>query len=359
MKLIVIILMPLLWAHAFEIPPNYDTRDKWGSCNAFAPKDQGTCNSCSALALASSLGVRACIRDRRNVSFSSQHIWDCYSGSCKDGVNINIFMLAVMEGDMAEYMLKRDTAMESGLNGTAEANASACASQKSKERIESVGYHAEYWIGMLNSDPLKNRNPSNISNSVRSMQTEILLNGPIVAILHLTATEMLSFSQWKNKGDAEVLSVAATAPHLERRHLHAVTVIGWGSRDKTFYWKILNSFGEKWGVKGVGNIPGGFGAVEHEWYAAVSTPLPCAQGDCAVLDGFTPKNNQSRTKSKDDGMFLSSGGILLLDSQKRNSSEDAVVLIITALCMLVLSCIICTMHGHLEKKSKRMDFDLP
>jgi hypothetical protein len=319
-----LLLVVMVAAHALEMPSEYDSREKWGACRAFAPQNQGKCNSCAAMALASSLGIRACIRDQRNISFSAQRIWDCYSGSCERGVELQNFILAMMYGDVADYVLSRGAEG----NGT-------CTGPKSEERIEAIGHHAEYWIGM--PGPLKNRKPSTNISTI-AMQSEILLNGPIIAILRLTAAEMRAFAQWKRKGDSEVLSAAPTQEL--RDSLHAVTVIGWGGSRETFYWKILNSFGEEWGLWGVGNIAGGFGLVEREWYAAVSTPLPCARGECVV----------PRSRKTEDAMFPP-GAVPLLD--QKNSLEDGAVLLITAACMLALSVVVCAVHGRLDAPKKR------
>lgn len=354
---LVMLRVALLWfaihcsASRYKAMRAYDTRDAWGACIAFSPENQGDCNACAASSLASSLGIRACIRDRRNIRFSSQRVWDCFLGSCEKGVNIENFMFAIMYSDESANMLALTNQSN---NRTLPSNSSACVANTptKNERIETISYHKEWWLGLLSTDP-QERKPSNFSTSVYNMQREIFENGPIVSILYLTPSEMTFFSQWKNTWD--VLPSSSTNPSEYRNQLHAVTVIGWGVQEefKTFYWIILNSFGDKWGKKGVGKIPGGFGLVEHEWYSISSSQVPCTSA-CfrpSLSLPLPPSKIEDPKSQKEDEM------IIVPLPKKQDELEAVSVLGITILGMALLSMIICTLHNN-NKPPKKTFYDI-
>ena len=155
------------------------------------------------------------------------------------------------------------------------------------------------------------------------------------------------FSNWVDLSETKVLDKLPLTTE-SRDHIHAVSVIGWGNStsDGTFYWKILNSFGAKWGNKGVGNIPRGFGSVEREWYSIVSTPVPCSSThhyDCIVTN-----ENKNLTKIPtvsviDDDMFLSPKNMMTMQ-ERGNVKYDGLILGGIILMMSVLSIIICSIH---------------
>jgi hypothetical protein len=322
----------------------YDPRDIWGrACNiSFTPEDQGSCNSCAASALASTLGLRTCFRDGRNIHYSSQQIWDCYAiGVCKEkGVIIEEFLYNLLYGDMSANTLVFEKEKMKNMH---DSNSSECLNNKNlstKEgRIDSITFHKEWWLGLM--DGKKNRQdakPSNISNSVQNMQREIMHNGPIISVMYLTDGEMHTLSHWHDKKDSDIIPM-----HKDeglRSHHHAVTVIGWGTKGNTqegFYWIILNSFGERWGKRGIGNIPRGFGLMEHEWYSVSSTPIPCK--DCSVT---VPPPPTQKTVN-DDEIFLV---LTNNDMNTRNGFTDAGILGITLGCMALLSLIICSLQTY-------------
>lgn len=53
---------------------------------------------------------------------------------------------------------------------------------------------------------------------------------------------------------------------------HAVRIIGWGVADGDKYWLVANSFGDKWGEKGLFKILRGVGSAGIE--ASVVAGLP-------------------------------------------------------------------------------------
>lgn len=340
-----LILLMVLQCHS--APVAYDPRANWSSCISFHPEDQGSCNGCAAASLSSALGIRACIRDGRNIRFSAQQIWDCYGGSCENGVNIENFMFALLYGQRSDTMLRVLPRDISHLNySILPSNISECKSTSSTENIVSISYHKEWWRDLLN-----NRGEfRNATNSIQNMQREILENGPITSILYLTSTEMNLFSRWRDLSETKVLK--GLPPTIEaRNHMHAVTVIGWGNSttDGTLYWKILNSFGENWGNKGIGNIQGGFGLAEHEWYSVSSTPIPCSaqdDHDCILTTKNHPLPKHTHMSVMDDEMIVSPANIK--QKIEGNVKNDGLILGMTIGTMCFISILICSIHFKRE-----------
>jgi hypothetical protein len=189
------------------------------------------------------------------------------------------------------------------------------------------------------------------SKSVQSIQLEIIQNGPIIGILRLTNSEILLFSQWHNKSKKDIFSSDRSLYVSESKdRLHAITLIGWGidNETKNFYWKILNSFGENWGNNGTGNIPFGFGSVEHEWYSVFSSPRACNVSEEVCL--LHPPVDT--IISIDDEIFLTEykRTIEKTNSKKGSAMNDGSILGITILIMMLLSVMICNIHNSRKKR---------
>ncbi len=338
------------------IPANYDAVELWGHCVGFIPENQGTCNACAAAALASTLGIRSCIHNGINLRFSSQQIWDCYEGSCEAGVKIRDFLFDIVYGTMSEFML---TPLSDNTNSLhiQNSNISKCKSgYKGQDRIATISEHKEEWLLNSLSDP--QNFTKDTPHSIRSMQIEIMENGPIVAILYLTVDEMNAFRAWRQRNSNDIFYGSEQGPKASRTLLHAVSVIGWGrdSQRNTFYWKILNSFGSSWGFNGTGNIAGSSVLIGSQWYSASSTS-PLIQCNPGVNGCPKPSTN---TK---DEMIVTVKANTIVNSQTflpllphtdvkstHNGSTDAIVLLITISCMSILSLLICQTQTCFKKK---------
>jgi hypothetical protein len=334
-RFLVVLLMGL--PTTTTTPSNYDTRKNWDSCISFMPVDQGSCNGCVAASLSSIMGIRACIRDGRNIRFSAQQIWDCYGGSCEHGVNMDNFIFAMLYSQRSENMLL----VSSNYTSILPSNISDCKTTESREKIESISSYRETWLDLLDSG--------------QKMKNEIFDNGPVISILYLTSSEMNLFSNWADLSETKVLDKLPLTTE-SRDHIHAVSVIGWGNRtsDGTFYWIILNSFGAKWGNKGVGNIPRGFGSLEHEWYSVVSTPVPCSS-DCIVTNANKNLTKIPTVSAIDDDMFLSPKNMMTMQ-ERGNVKYDGLILGGIILMMCVLSIIICSIHLQKRKEEQTLTY---
>lgn len=304
------LLFFLLRGVAGSPPSFYDAYD--ARCHSFVAEDQGTCNACAAAAVASSLGLRACLHGGRNVRFVSQQLWDCFPGDC-NGVDMDEFMFSVIHGMRSKFMLLISDS-PARPKRIVPSNYTSCALGNSSERIVSVSQHKESWLA------------NRINASVKLMQDEIMMHGPIVAVLSLTPSELAGFSQWRG----EAILTMAPSPRGElRTRKHAVTVYGWGIEGSTgrFYWRILNSFGSQWGKNGTANIPGDFALIGNEWYSVSSFLAVPAKGakeeeDVMIADVHLP--------------------IVKVKYKERSGIKDASVLSIVVVCMVIVSLVICT-----------------
>lgn len=325
-----LLLLAMAAAAAGNVPSDYGVFND-SRCDSFIAEDQGSCNACAAAAVASSLGLRACLHGGRNVRYSSQQMWDCYRGKCEDsGVDMDSFMFSVIYGIRARFMLLISATRVP--QRILPSNYTSCSQANSSERVESVSQHKESWLEDRNN-----------SSSVKLMQNEIMTDGPIIAILFLTPSEFLGFSQWINKQGDEILRVSPPMAGEQRSKHHAVTVFGWGTEARTgiFYWKILNSFGTQWGRNGTANIAGNFALMGREWYSVSS---------------LEPKmKTKEAAKTEEDVMIADVRRLPIITKKKlqykeRSGIKDASVLGIVIGGMLVASFVICTV----DKKKRTL-----
>jgi hypothetical protein len=350
---------------------SFDPREEWGFCFAFIPEDQGTCNACVAAALASSLGLRLCIQHRINLRFSSQQIWDCYSGVCQEGVHMNEFIFSLIHSPKNHLFLSPRPTETNHSIIIKPSNSSACRSSidtptNNSYIITGVSEHMEHWMENSVSDPFNQS-----TYSIRLMQTEILEKGPILAVLYLTHAEMIAFSQWNEKTSEQIFTPVENALNQVRDNKHAVTIFGWGvdTKTKKLYWKILNSFGSKWGENGIGNIPGGFGLVGREWYSVFASSLPCAMQDngcikepAPIMIDWVGKINHykvSASNHSSDTMFQSAEdkrwtlGVVMTKESRPSGTNDGIILIGVIFCMAAISTIICSTNQR-GKNTQRL-----
>jgi hypothetical protein len=340
----------LITATTIPLPTTYDTSVVWSACNNsfYMGEDQGDCNSCAAVALANALSIRTCMRDGRNVRYSAQRIWDCYGGSCDEGVVMENFLFSIMYGDKKDWVMdyypKVDVMRES--------NKSFCVKSAREERIDTVSYHKEWWSALENTNA-DERNPTETTKSVQSIQTEIMKNGPVIAILRLTHSEMLWFSFWSTNSETKVFHPKTSDASEANNRLHAITLIGWGIDNETnkFYWKILNSFGKTWGKDGMGNIPFGFGTLEHEWYAVYSSPVPCHRNASSSDEACIEAQLTAKTVSyAEDTIFLTEIKVL---KKRGNVMDDGSILGLTFLCMFLLSAMVCSFRPAVGMRQQK------
>ena len=215
-------------------------------CPGFRPINQGDCNGCVAASMATLLSIQACMQwpESNTSAFSAQRIWDCYDGSCQQGVLdlMGNFFPSMMEGGPnAGWMLQPFLSEEEQRLG--ESNYSQCGGGKLRRwMLGGVSRHGGLGVEVRNA-------------SARALREHIMTKGPALAVVRMTAVAFDRFVGIKN-GTLFVLSPAGGGSVQ-----HALTVIGWCN--STGSWLVQNSMGKGWGADGVGWVSG---PLEAEWY---------------------------------------------------------------------------------------------
>jgi cathepsin B len=232
------------------VPLAYDLREQWPACVepvAF----QGNCSSAYAIATASMLSERFCIKSAGEVvvSLSAQDILSCdpKAKACEGG-NIdevwnNIKDMGIVDSQCFPYSA---------------ADSPSC-DQRCTGRTYKITQNC-------------------VTATEAGLMREIKRNGPVVGVIPLY-TDFLAYKQGVYKTDvlADKLSTA-----------QAVEVIGWGTESETDenYWIIKNSWGTSWGEEGYGRIKRGELGLEGLVVAA-SPWIEPAQPSEPVLETIT------------------------------------------------------------------------
>jgi Papain family cysteine protease len=254
----------------------YDARIRQPGCSAFEPIDQTGCQACCAAALAGAAAARACLRDRRNVVYSVQHIWDCAYfesvSACNDGVRPATFFGALFTKDTTAKVLT-PVAWSTTVPIVAP-NSSACTAATSKENLTSIKM-AE--------------NAAFDDESTNALKEEIWEYGPVIAVVHFKQqTDLQIFKNWSMPAaQSQILYPNSVG---EGYQSHCVIVIGWG-RD---YWLVQNSFGLTWGYKGIAMMAQAKWGIERDWFALTPAHLQCSHTNGACLSPHTqPRKNDT------------------------------------------------------------------
>ncbi|CAL8103504.1 unnamed protein product [Calicophoron daubneyi] len=217
-----------------QIPEEFDARDIWIHCNSvYTIWNQGSCGSCWAVASASVMSDRYCIRNETNVMLSAYDVMSCCkncypSGPCNGGYPIKAFehwnTVGVVTGGPKScagctcYRYSGD-------------NLFKC------DHKCRAGFRRSYDSEITHGRPAKY-----LKNDVEAIQLEIMFNGPVVATFAV-------YSDFGSQGRGVYIHRSGTF-----KGYHAVRVIGWGVHrywDKlTPYWLVANSWGSNWGDGG-------------------------------------------------------------------------------------------------------------
>ncbi|EEQ98715.1 vivapain-4, putative [Perkinsus marinus ATCC 50983] len=219
-------------------PPSVD----WEAAGALAPvRKQSTsrnkCGSCYAISATVVLESRFKIQSgiAKVVPFSVQQILDCSGAYGNDGCRKG--------APLWSYLYAKDHGIVRASSYPYEAKAGACKESVTKDsNLKCLKYgdiDAFYGVPAANE----------------ALMMQAVATGPVAVILYSYAP---SFRHYKG-GIITAKTCGVSNPN------HAVTIVGYNtSSDGTRYWKILNSWGKSWGLKGfayierTGNEPGKF-----------------------------------------------------------------------------------------------------
>jgi len=208
-----------------SIPESFDARKQWKHCDTMkAIRSQGDCGSCWAFGAAETFGDRYCITTGESISFSPQHLMDCYKendgcgGGAIDDAWYDLVKQGIVTDDCKPYSEK----------------AHECANECNNSQHSNLKlYYAKNAYSIYY--------PFDYESTVRGMQEEILENGPIeVAFFVFTDFKPYAGGVYQRTAKGEYEGG------------HAVKIIGWGVEKSTKvpYWLVANSWGENWGEKG-------------------------------------------------------------------------------------------------------------
>lgn len=291
-----VLLSSIIAASVHATPPlaptqyrdvTYDARSALPQCTAFQPMNQTGCQACCAAALAAAAAARACVRDRRNIQYSVQRIWDCaYDSvlSCDYGARPSQFFSTLFNKDALAHIFAPLPVQTTADRPVTPPNATACAAFTTNESVTS--------FKMAQNADLQ-------SEATQVLEQEIWEYGPVVAVVHFKEqADFRLFQTWASSAaDRQTLYPAhafdvhnTSAPDYAA---HCVSVIGWGAD----YWLIQNSYGASWAHQGVAKMARNRWGIEQTWFALGSAPLPCTArnaGDCLPPGVELPQKETTR-----------------------------------------------------------------
>jgi len=207
------------------VPDSFDARQQWPQCDTIkAIRDQGRCGSCWAFGAAESFGDRYCIATGHSMTFSPQHLVDCYEDDdgCEGGILDLTWYALVKQGIVSDECKPY----------TAETHDCSYECNDTKHSALKLYYAKNAYSTFV---------PFQYEKTVRAIQEEIMANGPVEAAFYVLS-DFMSYSG----------GVYQRTAGAEYQGGHAIKIIGWGVDEDTKvpYWTVANSWGEDWGEKG-------------------------------------------------------------------------------------------------------------
>ena len=313
--IIILVVVVFVSVMAFEsLPADFEWDQQQQQCDAAAWQvyDQGpSCLSCCAFAVASALSLREC--NQMAVVFSPRQIWDCLGPSvatCARGTMLDAMEYQMSGGANASYFLLPGSCTEKNITG--DPQQAQCASTFDRCRVFMPRIEATTTFLLKDFNGPKEYG---VILAAKYMMSEIMTNGPVVAVLELgTEEDMRRFTAYASDSDIFYANSGSNAAR------HCIMVYGWGQDDYTGaqFWKVQNSYGLSWGNQGRGKIARG--TLEHEWrsFYATQPPPPKAQPAIAVS---TP----AATGEPNHGMTITA------------------ILSVTAASTALMVCLVCTL----------------
>ncbi|XP_074595650.1 cathepsin B-like cysteine proteinase 3 [Brevipalpus obovatus] len=228
-----------------SIPETFDARKKWPECEPIISliRDQSNCAAGWAFAAASTMSDRYCIDylGTQKANFSAQDLIACSGlGGCDVAPRIfdawdYMVWKGIVTGDLYEGGGCMPFSIEPGHHGEKPAPTPSC------NKVCQPGYPKSYL-----QDKLRGQSAMGISPYTKTIQTEILWNGPVQAGFDVYA-DFLSYKSGVYKVESK-----------DKIGYHSAKLIGWGTEDGVPYWLAANSWGTSWGDGGFFKIRRGF-----------------------------------------------------------------------------------------------------
>lgn len=234
-----------------DLPNSFDCRTKWKQCKSIgAVADQGNCAAGWAIAPSSVLSDRLCVAGGAQVNVSSQHVLSCCK-KCGTGCFGGYVKKSL------EYLQNHGTPTGSfvGRKGCQPYAVRMCNSVGSTPYCSRVRDPTPLCASFrctnrvykndFGKDFYKAAQVYSVPNNVTEIRDEIYRNGPVLAVLDVFQ-DLFSYKYGVYR---HVLG--------GRMGQQEVKIIGWGVEKNTQYWIAVNSWGTKWGTRGVLKIAAG------------------------------------------------------------------------------------------------------
>ncbi|XP_075215934.1 cathepsin B-like cysteine proteinase 4 [Lycorma delicatula] len=254
------ILLPVKKSTVFrnDIPENFDARAQWTNCKSTISKirNQGHCGSCWAVAAASTMTDRLCIKNNgtTNYTISAQNLVSCCSncspsGGCNGGFHDRAWLYFQNNG----IVTGGDYNSEEGCQPYHISPTSAYRRKIYTPTCYNSCTNRRYSIP-YNSDKHYGATTYGVPQDEAMIQSEIMTNGPVEAAFYVY-TDFYYYKSgiYRYKTGRMVGG-------------HAVRVLGWGVENEVKYWLAANSWGSRWGESGTFKIIRGTNECSFESY---------------------------------------------------------------------------------------------
>ncbi|PIC29456.1 hypothetical protein B9Z55_021022 [Caenorhabditis nigoni] len=213
-------------------PTSFDARDHWPNCNSIKMiRDQAYCGSCWAFGAAEVISDRICIQSNGTDQpiISPEDILTCCTNShgCQGG-----FVLEAMKFWKSNGVVTGGDFQGDGCIPYSYGSCSDCHTAQTTPKCKNT-CQEKYTKNEYKEDKYYGSSAYRLStsNAVRTIQNEILRNGPVEATYQVYE----DFYYYKS-GVYEYVSGKLMGGH-------AVKIIGWGVEENVDYWLIANSWG--------------------------------------------------------------------------------------------------------------------
>ncbi|CAL8105595.1 unnamed protein product [Calicophoron daubneyi] len=224
------------------IPEEFDARQQWPHCISIRTIwAQGQCGCCWAVASASAMGDRYCVRNQGNVVLSAYDLMSC----CKDCA-----LNGPCRGGYSHKAWAHWSTIGVVTGGPTQCSGCTCY-RYTGENLFNCDHTCRAGSGLSYYNELTHgRPPKFLVNNAEVIQREIMANGPVVAVMDV-------YTDFVDPGKEVYIHKSGAF-----RGGHAVRVIGWGvqyvSGQRVPYWLVANSWGTQWGDGGFFRILRGY-----------------------------------------------------------------------------------------------------
>ncbi|KAI1289653.1 Cathepsin B [Halotydeus destructor] len=251
-----------------KMPESFDARTQWPNCSSIGRvRDQGSCGSCWAVAAASAMSDRVCIRSyqKLDIQLSDEDILtccpDCGTG-CNGGYPSQAWNYWTTVGVVTGGLYGTDDncmpySIEPCEHHTSGPRPACKEGPTPKCSPTCISSYSETY----DQDKHLGKSSYEVGPSIVSIQFEILNNGPVTALFDVY-DDFLTYKSGVYQRFSDELVGG-----------HVVKIIGWGTEGDLNYWLVANSWNSDWGDKGFFKIVRGFDECGFEEEIDCGIPL--------------------------------------------------------------------------------------